>query len=46
MRQAVRKANGKSDDGIAEAVRVAVRRTARDWTGKKPLTRVSTARVS
>lgn len=45
-KQAVRKANGKSDDAIAEAVRVAVRRTARDWTGKKPLTRVSTARVS
>ncbi|EMD84283.1 ribonuclease J [Pacificimonas flava] len=45
-KQAVRKASGKSDDAIAEAVRVAVRRTARDWTGKKPLTRVSTARVS
>ena len=44
-RAAVKKANGKSDDQLAEAVRIAVRRTAREWTGKKPLTRVSIARV-
>ncbi len=42
---AVKKAGSKSDDDLAEAVRVAVRRMAREWTGKKPLTKVSTVRL-
>jgi ribonuclease J len=33
------------DAALAEAVRVAVRRVARDWTGKKPITEVSVMRV-
>jgi ribonuclease J len=33
------------DVALAEAVRVAVRRVARDWTGKKPITEVSVMRV-
>jgi len=33
------------DDALAEAVRVAVRRIARDWTGKKPITEVTVLRV-
>lgn len=34
-----------NDDAIIEAVRVAVRRTAREWTGKKPITEVTLMRV-
>lgn len=36
-----KKAAGKGADIIAEAVRIAVRRKARDWTGKKPVTQVA-----
>lgn len=41
---AAAKARG-DDDAVAEAVRVAVRRVARDWTGKKPITEVSLMHV-
>ena len=43
--KAAKKSAGKSDEQLAEAVRIAVRRTAREWTGKKPLTRVSIVRL-
>ncbi|MBB4630450.1 ribonuclease J [Sphingosinicella soli] len=43
--EAVAKTRGKSEDALAEAIRVAVRRTARDWTGKKPITEVTITRV-
>ncbi|MEO0499922.1 MAG: ribonuclease J [Pseudomonadota bacterium] len=42
---AVKKSKSKPDDQLSEAVRIAVRRTARDWTGKKPVTTVSMARI-
>ena len=41
---AVAKTRG-DDDALAEAVRIAVRRIARDWTGKKPITEVSVMRL-
>ncbi len=47
--RAAKAAAGKADfrnaDKYAEAVRVAVRRVARDWTGKKPVTDVQVVRV-
>ena len=45
-RAAVKKAKSKSSDAMAEDVRIAVRRTARDWTGKKPLTRVDLVEIA
>jgi ribonuclease J len=44
-RAAAAKSRGTDDDALAEAVRVAVRRTARDWTGKKPITEVTVMRI-
>lgn len=38
--KAAAKADLKRPDAYAEAIRVAVRRVARDWTGKKPVTEV------
>ena len=38
-------ADAKRAEGWAEAVRVAVRRTAREWTGKKPVTDVQVIRL-
>ena len=47
--KAAKAAAGKSDphngDKYAEAVRVAIRRVAREWTGKKPVTDVQVVRV-
>ncbi|MBA4757210.1 ribonuclease J [Sphingosinicella sp.] len=43
--EAVAKTRGKTEEALAEAIRVAVRRTARDWTGKKPITEVTITRV-
>ncbi len=42
---AVRGADPRNEEKFAEAVRVAVRRVARDWTGKKPVTDVQIVRV-
>jgi ribonuclease J len=42
---ALTKTAARDDDAIAEAVRIAVRRTARDWTGKKPITEVTLVRL-
>jgi len=43
--EAAAKARTGSDDALAEAVRVAVRRKAREWTGKKPITEVTVTRI-
>lgn len=43
--EAAAKARSNGEDALAEAIRVAVRRTARDWTGKKPITEVTVTRV-
>ncbi|WP_300538361.1 ribonuclease J [Sphingosinicella sp.] len=43
--EAVAKTRGKTEEALAEAIRVAVRRTAREWTGKKPITEVTVTRV-
>ncbi|GGE07818.1 MBL fold hydrolase [Polymorphobacter glacialis] len=40
-----RKADAKNHEKYAEAVRVAVRRIAREWTGKKPVTDVQVVRL-
>lgn len=39
------KGRSTDDEVLAEAVRVAVRRVARDWTGKKPITEVTVMQV-
>jgi ribonuclease J len=38
-------ADARNPEKFAEAIRVAVRRVARDWTGKKPVTDVQVVRV-
>lgn len=43
--EAAAKARGSNEDALAEAIRVAVRRKAREWTGKKPITEVTVTRV-
>ena len=43
--QAVRTGDAKNEEKFAESIRVAVRRVARDWTGKKPVTDVQIVRV-
>jgi ribonuclease J len=42
---ALTKTAARDDNAIADAVRIAVRRTARDWTGKKPITEVTLVRL-
>lgn len=42
---AAAKARNTEDEAMAEAIRVAVRRTAREWTGKKPITEVTITRI-
>ncbi len=42
---AAKKADQKQPEKFAEAVRVAVRRVAREWTGKKPVTEVQVVRL-
>ena len=43
--EAVRTARGTDEDRLHEAVRLAVRRCATDWTGKKPVVRVMIVRM-
>ena len=43
--EAVRSARGNDEDRLHEAVRLAVRRCATDWTGKKPVVRVMIVRM-
>jgi ribonuclease J len=43
--RAAAKADPKRGEAYAEAVRVAVRRVAREWTGKKPVTDVQVIRL-
>ena len=43
--KAAAKADVKRPEPYAEAVRTAVRRVARDWTGKKPVTEVQVTRL-
>ncbi len=43
--QAVRTGDARNQEKFAESIRVAVRRVARDWTGKKPVTDVQIVRV-
>ena len=42
---AARKGDSKQHDKYAEGIRVAVRRVAREWTGKKPVTDVQVVRL-
>lgn len=42
---AARSADPRQPEKFAEAIRVAVRRVARDWTGKKPVTDVQVLRL-
>jgi ribonuclease J len=42
---AARKGDSKQHDKYAESIRVAVRRVAREWTGKKPVTDVQVVRL-
>jgi ribonuclease J len=42
---AARGADSRQPEKFAEAIRVAVRRVARDWTGKKPVTDVQVLRL-
>jgi ribonuclease J len=42
---AAKKADQKNAEKYAEAIRVAVRRIAREWTGKKPVTDVQVVRL-
>ena len=42
---AAKKADQKNPEKYAEAIRVAVRRIAREWTGKKPVTDVQVVRL-
>ncbi|MGI4878068.1 MAG: ribonuclease J [Janthinobacterium lividum] len=43
--QAARTGDARNAEKFAEGIRVAVRRVARDWTGKKPVTDVQIVRV-
>jgi ribonuclease J len=43
--EAARGADARNPEKFAEAIRVAVRRVARDWTGKKPVTDVQVVRL-
>ncbi|WP_226895971.1 ribonuclease J [Polymorphobacter sp. PAMC 29334] len=43
--QAVRNGDSRNPEKFLESIRVAVRRVARDWTGKKPVTDVQIVRV-
>lgn len=43
--EAAQGADPKKEDRFAEAIRVAVRRVAREWTGKKPVTDVQVVRL-
>jgi ribonuclease J len=43
--EAAQGADARNADKFAEAIRVAVRRVARDWTGKKPVTDVQVVRL-
>ena len=42
---AAKKADARHEETYAEAIRVAVRRVAREWTGKKPVTDVAVVRL-
>jgi ribonuclease J len=42
---AAKKADSKNAEKFAEAIRIAVRRVARDWTGKKPVTEVQVVQL-
>jgi ribonuclease J len=42
---AARQADARQAEKFAEAVRLAVRKVARDWTGKKPVTDVQVVRL-
>jgi len=42
---AARKGNPRDEAKFAESIRVAIRRVARDWTGKKPVTDVQVVRI-
>jgi ribonuclease J len=42
---AVKKGDTRQEEKFAEAIRVAVRRVAREWTGKKPVTDVQVVRL-
>ena len=42
---AAKKGDGKNAEKYAESIRVAVRRVAREWTGKKPVTDVQVVRL-
>jgi ribonuclease J len=43
--EAVKKGDSRQQEKFAEAIRVAVRRVAREWTGKKPVTDVQVVRL-
>jgi ribonuclease J len=42
---AVKKGDARQEEKFAEAIRVAVRKVAREWTGKKPVTDVQVVRL-
>ena len=42
---AVKKGDSRQEEKFAEAIRVAVRKVAREWTGKKPVTDVQVVRL-
>ena len=42
---AVKKGDAKNADKFADGIRVAVRRVAREWTGKKPVTEIQVVRL-
>lgn len=43
--EAVKKGDARNAEKFAESIRVAVRRVAREWTGKKPVTDVQVVRL-
>jgi len=43
--EAVERADARNEEKFVEAIRTAVRRVARDWTGKKPVTDVQVVRL-
>ncbi|MBV7256688.1 ribonuclease J [Pacificimonas sp. WHA3] len=45
IENAIKKGKSKSAETVAEAVRMGVRRLAREWTGKKPITEVQIVEV-
>ena len=45
VEKAARAGDSRNPDKFAEAIRVAVRRVAREWTGKKPVTDVQVLRL-